>query len=71
MFVSLEDETGIANVIVQPQLFEQMRLTISHKAFLFIKGWVQVAEGTIHVKAMKLEGLHHSGAAYAQSHDFH
>ncbi len=71
VFVSLEDETGIANVIVPPALFEQRRLTISQEAFLLIEGHVQVAEGTIHIKAEELGGLQQLGAAHAASHDFH
>ena len=71
VFVSLEDETGIANAIVTPALFEQQRLTLSQEAFLLIEGRVQIAEGTIHIKADRLEGLRHTGTAHAQSHDFH
>ena len=70
VFVSLEDETGIANAIVAPALFERLRLTISQEAFLLIEGRVQVAEGTIHVKAVHLEGLRHEGTGHAFSHDF-
>ena len=61
VFVSLEDETGIANAILRPELFEKKRLTISQEAFLLIEGGVQVAEGTIHIRATHIEGLaHHS-----------
>ena len=55
MFDSLEDETGIANVIVTPALFEQQRLLLSQEAFLLIEGRVQIAGGTIHVEAVRLE----------------
>ena len=71
VFVSLEDETGIANAIVAPDLFEKLRLTISQEAYLLIEGRVQKAEGTIHVKAVHIEGLAHGGQAHAGSHDFH
>ena len=71
VFVSLEDETGIANAIVTPALFEEQRLTLSQEAFLVIEGRVQIAEGTVHIKAHRLEGLRHGGTAHAQSHDFH
>ena len=46
VFVSLEDETGTANAIVAPALFEERRLTLSQEAFLLIEGRVQIAEGT-------------------------
>ena len=71
MFDSLEDETGIANVIVTPALFEQQRLLLSQEAFLLIEGRVQIAGGTIHVEAVRLEKLRHAGIAHAHSHDFH
>lgn len=70
VFVSLEDETGIANVIVRPDLFETMRLTISQEAFLFVEGRVQIVEGTIHLKAEQLAGLRRGATAHAPSHDF-
>ena len=71
VFISLEDETGIANAIVAPELFERLRLMISQEAFLLIEGRVQIAEGTIHIKANRIEGLRHVGRAHASSHDFH
>ncbi len=71
VFVSLEDETGIANAIVAPALFEERRLTLSQEAFLLIEGRVQIAESTIHIKATQVEGLRHDGTGYSQSHDFH
>ena len=71
VFISLEDETGIANAIVAPGLFEKLRLTITQEAYLLIEGRVQIAEGTIHIKAEQIDGLRQTGNAYAQSHDFH
>ena len=68
--MSLEDETSIANVMVTPALFEQQWLTISQEAFLLIEGRVQTAEGTIHLKAKRLEGLRHGTGAHTRSHDF-
>ena len=70
VFVSLEDETGIANAIVAPDLFEKLRLTITQEAYLLIEGCVQIAEGTIHVKAARLEGFRQAGMAHVASHDF-
>ena len=71
VFVSLEDETGIANAIVHPALFEQQRLTLSQEAFLLIEGRVQIAEGTIHIKAVQIWGLRDGRLAHAHSHDSH
>ena len=61
VFISLEDETGIVNAIVPPDLFEKLRLTITQEAYLLIEGRVQIAEGTIHVKAERIEGLTRPG----------
>ena len=71
MFISLEDETGIANAIVAPDLFEKLRLTITQEAYLLIEGRVQIAEGTIHVKAAGIESLARDVTPHAGSHDFH
>ncbi|MCA9562934.1 MAG: error-prone DNA polymerase, partial [Myxococcales bacterium] len=51
MFISLEDETGISNIIVTPQLFERYRATILNYGFLEVHGNVQVTGATVHVKA--------------------
>ena len=70
VFVSLEDEMGIASAIVVPALFEQQRLTLSQEAFLLIEGRVQIAEGTIHIKAERTDGLRHTVTVHAALHDF-
>ncbi len=69
-FVSLEDETGITNVIVWPQLFEAQRLRISMEPFLLIEGSVQARDGTIHVVARTVERLDFTELQTAVSHDF-
>ncbi len=69
-FVSLEDETGICNVIVWPQLFEAERLRITMEPFLRIKGQVQARDGTIHVIARSIERLNFADLQTAASHDF-
>jgi error-prone DNA polymerase len=69
-FISLEDETGIANVIVAPQLFEQERLTITTEPFLLIEGVAQSRQGTIHIRASRIRHLEYTGLQTAGSHDF-
>ena len=74
VFVSLEDETGIANAIVPPALFEKLRLLITQESFLIISGRVQNWERVILVRAAEVEALEalESGRLYgAESHDFH
>ena len=69
-FVSLEDETGIANAIVPPALFEAMRLTLITETFLVIEGIVQHRHRTIHIQAKTIERLDYAGLQTSASHDF-
>jgi error-prone DNA polymerase len=61
VFLSLEDETGIANVILTPDVFEQNRLAVTRSRFLSVEGKLQNQEGVIHVKAQLAASL--NGAA--------
>ena len=70
VFLSLEDETGIANIIVTPNLFEQERVVITRSRFLQIKGLLQVQNGVIHVKAFHIMPIDIT-TADVSSHDFH
>jgi error-prone DNA polymerase len=69
VFLSLEDETGIANVIVTPALFARQRLALVVEPFLLVEGILQTQEGVISVRATRVEPLarlsHH-----VPSHDF-
>ncbi|MEY2527204.1 MAG: error-prone polymerase [Verrucomicrobiota bacterium] len=71
VFISLEDETGVANAIVDPNLFERYRLLITEEAFLRITGEVQNSDGVVLIKAHKLEPLAHEQLIGSESHDFH
>jgi error-prone DNA polymerase len=70
VFVSLEDETGISNAIVRSELFEKLRLTITHEPFLEIEGRLQHLEGVVSVLAKDARGLNGSAMINGQSHDF-
>jgi len=70
IFISMEDETGIANVIVTPDLYERERLTVVRSKFLLAEGVLQNQDGVIHVKATRLTALVDS-AMELRSHDFH
>ena len=70
VFLSLEDETGISNAIVMPDLFQTQRLTIVEEPFLLVEGILQNQRGSVSVKASRVEGLR-VYAAPAVSHDFH
>ncbi len=71
VFITLEDETGTANAIVRPRLFERERLTINLEPALIITGTLQNADGVIHVMAEKIEGMGAAGLPEQVSHDFH
>ncbi|MEA2207148.1 MAG: error-prone polymerase [Blastocatellia bacterium] len=70
VFLTLEDETGVANVIVTPNLFDKNRLVLVDEPFLMIEGILQHQDNVISVKARKVEALSFTVAA-AASHDFH
>jgi error-prone DNA polymerase len=69
IFLSLEDETGISNAIIRPDLYEQNRLVISRSKFLIIEGQLQNLDGTLSVKAAAVKPLNLTAAA-TSSHDF-
>jgi error-prone DNA polymerase len=71
VFISLEDETGIANAIVTPQLYEKCRLVIGEEAFLAIEGIMQNSERVIHIKAERILPLRFGELSTPASHDFH
>ena len=54
IFLSIEDETGIANVIVTPDLYDRDRLLVTRSKFLLVEGPLQNQDGVIHVKATRL-----------------
>jgi error-prone DNA polymerase len=70
VFVSLEDETGVSNAIVTPDLFERMRLLITEEAFLLIEGQVQNTDHVVLIKAEKIRPLAHEQLIGSESHDF-
>ena len=70
VFLSLEDETGIANVIVHPDLYEKHRLIINREKFLRIDGILQNQDRVVSIKASQVMPIAIS-AAETESHDFH
>jgi len=70
IFLTLEDETGYANVIVMPQVYEEYRQAILEPRFIRVSGTVQNQDGIVHLKAEHVETLMVSSAQMT-SHDFH
>ena len=70
VFLTLEDETGIANVIIRPDLFDRERFAVLEQPFLLVDGILQNQDGVTSVKAERLHGL--GGLELdLDSHDFH
>jgi error-prone DNA polymerase len=71
VFISLEDETGVSNAIVDPNLFERYRLLITEEAFLLIEGEVQNSDDVVLIKTRDIRPLAHEQLIGSESHDFH
>ncbi len=71
VFISLEDETGIINVITDPAFFERCRRVLVESPFLEFTGRLQNREGVIHVRAESARPLVCDGLPPTASHDFH
>ena len=72
VFLTLEDETGISNIIIRPDLYATDRLTVVESSFLVVEGILQNQDGVTSVKAermSKLDGMPDEAAI--DSHDFH
>ena len=79
VFLSLEDETGISNAIITPDLLEQNRVLILSEKFLLLEGILQNQEGVVSVKVDRVRPLREAYEpdpvditdAAVRSHDFH
>ena len=66
----MEDETGISNAVIMPDVFDQYKLTIINHPFLLVEGVIQNVDSVIHVRAARVESLRPLTAG-PSSHDFH
>jgi len=72
VFLTLEDETGLVNVVVTPQCFEAQAMLISRTPLLLVRGVLQVEQSVVNVRAKQFRAIPASGGAeHAQRHDFH
>jgi error-prone DNA polymerase len=74
VFLTLEDETGVANIIVRPDLFARDRLTIIEEPFLLVDGVLQNQDGVTSVRAEQVMGLRGGiadGDLEFDAHDFY
>jgi error-prone DNA polymerase len=66
VFMTIEDETAVANVIVWPKVFERLRPVVLGARYVVVTGSVQEESGVIHVVAEQLEDLTHFLARLAE-----
>ncbi len=69
IFMTLEDETGNANIIIKPDFFQANRSTVLGERYVQISGTVQNQDGIVHLVAKGIRPLAVS-AAEVTSHDF-
>jgi DNA-directed DNA polymerase III PolC len=70
VFLNLEDETGLVNVVVPPPLFHRYRLILVQEPFLYIEGTLEHREDVISVRAGRIQPLRPE-LGRMPSHDFH
>jgi len=70
VFLSLEDESGVANIIITPDLFQQNRLLLVEERFLLVEGVLQNIDRVVSVKADRVLALRGTDVDL-HSHDFH
>ncbi|MEM1415792.1 MAG: OB-fold nucleic acid binding domain-containing protein, partial [Myxococcota bacterium] len=72
VFLSLEDETGMANVVIRPDLYEREADVITKNPVLLVEGALEVRHGVVNVIARRFRAVRRvPGAGDAGSHDFH
>jgi error-prone DNA polymerase len=70
LFLTLEDETGTANAVVMPDVFEKHRVLLHTSPILLVEGRIQNVDGVIHVRGQRFEAIPLRASA-PPSHDFH
>ena len=71
VFLSLEDEAGIINIIIRPDLFDRRRVVCTTSPYVLVKGVLQSQMGVISLKAGDIDDLSFRESAVLRSHDFH
>jgi error-prone DNA polymerase len=70
IFMTLEDETGTARVIVKPDFYEENRMAVLYERFVQVSGIIQNRDGVVNIIAKQIGPVTVS-AAETSSHDFH
>jgi error-prone DNA polymerase len=69
-FITLEDETGVANIIVMPELFQKNRPVLHRAPILVVEGMLQKQDGTIGIRARRFAEIK-LDSPLPSPHDFH
>jgi DNA-directed RNA polymerase len=59
VFLTLEDETGVVNIVVWRALYERFRRAVISGRMLRVTGQVQRESGVVHVLAEEIEDISH------------
>ena len=70
VFLNLEDETGLVNVVVRPAFFHRQRFTLMQAPFLLVDGTLQHRDGD-HLRPRRAALAAGHGMGAVPSHDFH
>ena len=70
-FVSLEDETGIANLVVMPDVYERFRPLVRNAPFLIARGRVERSGGVVNLQVREILPLVPLEEVRTASRDFH
>jgi error-prone DNA polymerase len=70
VFLTLEDETGISNIIIRPHVYDEQRVVIVEAAFVLVEGLLQHQDGVTAVRAERVQALEGLDVS-VESHDFH
>jgi error-prone DNA polymerase len=72
VFITLEDETGIVNLIVRPEIYEKYRPAARHAALLQCDGYIERQGQIVHIMAKRLFDRSELVSGYEiSSRDFH
>lgn len=73
VFMTIEDETGVANLILRPRVYARFRKAARHAVVILARGRVERQDGVVHVLAYSVHDVrdHDAGAVPPMSRDFH
>lgn len=71
IFLSLEDETGICNAIIDPDSYERNRNIVTYGKILLIEGTLQNIDKVVHIRMKSVAELNLNAQLALTSHDFH